>query len=143
MNTLDFDQQFARLIDRWKTSYSNEFKKILWTEFQNVPGDSFKNIVTRLIGDCRQAPMMPEFREYWAMERNRLWVHDKKQNTLDAKSFFEGSRFSDSEKKNFMAMVRKRLNKAVSDDDWNSFLKVIEETNRAPIPCVEKDLDWG
>lgn len=142
MTATEFDTQFNRLTERWKTAYSNEFKKILWHEFQYLPNHAMERIITRLIGDCRQPPMMPEFRDYRSMERDKSWVEEKKQNTLDAKAFFEGSRFSDDEKKNFMTMIRRKVNNAVKEEDWDAFLKIMDETNRAPIPKKTDD-EWG
>src|SRR6185503_561753 len=46
----------------------------------NLSVQSFQRIVNKLIGECRQAPMIQEFREAASPERERIHSERKKQN---------------------------------------------------------------
>lgn len=120
MNAQEFDRNILRLQNRWKNVYVDELKAILWKEFGTLPPGSFERIVTKLIGEERQAPLMAEFRREAAIERERLRGQQKDQEHAEAQTFWRGSA-NDEEKEMIFTTIRERAKGNVSDEDWKCF----------------------
>lgn len=58
-------------------AFAKERRDLIWKECGNLSDDVFTRIVNRLIGECRQAPLVPDFREAAAYERERIWEAQK------------------------------------------------------------------
>jgi hypothetical protein len=127
MTGTEFDSQMARMDSRWKNTYSDELKRILWNDFKGLSKDSFARIVSKLIGEERYAPLMPEFRREAAVERERSWKHQKSDHTREATEFMSGLKTSTSEEESWMFQaIIKRMKSEFSDSDWAAFMKLIE-----------------
>ena len=77
MTAEHFQAQIQRLSNVFGGAYKTERTQLIWKEMGNLPEDSFSRIVDRLIAECRQAPLLPEFREFAASEREKLWTKRK------------------------------------------------------------------
>lgn len=78
MTNATFATQVDRLRERFgRQTYSQEFVKLLWREFEQLPDPWLIKTVDRFIGDSRHAPLMPEFREQAAVWREQNAVRDK------------------------------------------------------------------
>jgi hypothetical protein len=74
----EFNSQMQRLITNFgRTAYSQERSTLIWRETQAIEGPLFERIVDRLIGECRQAPLLPEIRDAVGREKSRLWEREK------------------------------------------------------------------
>jgi len=85
MTAEHFQSQIQRLSNVFGGAYKTERTQLIWREMQNLPEDSFSRIVDRLIAECRQAPLLPEFREFAAAEREKLWAK-RKSNVVNLPS---------------------------------------------------------
>lgn len=126
----EFNFEITRLSNHWPRAYTDEFKKLLWKDIGMLSKEWLVSTIDRFIGSSRVAPMIPDFQEFATIEREKLWAEQKKQNTLDAQAFWSGSVFSDEEKKSFFKTIRERIKGSVSNDHWNSFVKILKETSR-------------
>lgn len=123
MSPGEFQIEMSRLSEQFgKQTYSTERCKLLWQEIQNLSHAWFARVVDRFIGEFRQAPLMPEFREEIAKERERLWKKEKEQHSKDAEAFFESS-FDTTEMKTICQFILKRLAGGVTDVEYATFLK--------------------
>lgn len=77
MTPPEFQRQLARLNEVFSNTYKTDRAQLIWREVSAFSEESFATVVDRLIGGCRQAPMLPEFREAVAAERERLWQVQK------------------------------------------------------------------
>jgi hypothetical protein len=139
MNIQEFDLQVNRLKDCFgDRSYSDERVKVIWKEVKDLNGKWFSRVVDRFIGEERQAPLMPQFREEIAIERERLWKIEKEVHAKDAKEFFRSVYHPDDERMICQKIVE-RITGKMSNDDFTQFIKLLEETPRAAkvIPMVK------
>lgn len=126
MTSHEFNTQINRLKDCFTDrSYSDERMKVIWREVQDLDGKWFAKVVDRFIGECRQAPLMTEFREEIAKERERLWELQKKHNAKDAKDFMSGI-YQPDDIKTICQYIVKRVSGGVSDQDFSSFIKHLD-----------------
>lgn len=80
MTPQDFQTQMSRLTETFgKTPYGTERVKLLWNEVKDFDARWFERLVSRFIGDCRQAPLLSEFREAASRERERIHDEEKRQ----------------------------------------------------------------
>lgn len=78
MNPNHFDREVDRLSKRFTGKvYGDEFAKLLWRECQSLSDTWLTKTVDEFIGSCRQPPLMPEFREQIAVERDKAWAKQK------------------------------------------------------------------
>lgn len=72
-----FQTQINRLGSRWPKAHPPEFITLLWREVKELPDAWLVRTVDELIGSCRQAPLMPDFRELAVVEKERQWSREK------------------------------------------------------------------
>lgn len=90
MKHSNFEMQLDRLRERFgKQTYTAEFVKILWREVSNLADSDFICMVDRFIGDSRQAPIMPDFRDALSFIREKQSLREKKEFSQTTKSAFE------------------------------------------------------
>ena len=78
MNPQRFANQINRLAKQFSSAFSEERVKLIWREVGQLSDEWFETLVDRFIGDLRQAPLLPDFREAASIERDRLWEIEKK-----------------------------------------------------------------
>lgn len=121
-----FQNQLGRLVEQFgKASYGTERSRILWQEVQGLEERWFSVVVDRFLGESRQAPLLPDFREEILRERERLWRIEKDKNSQDAKDFFNSSYQAD-DVKTLCEMITKRLRGGVSDTDYKNFESMLD-----------------
>lgn len=119
----EFTQQLNRVASTFgKNAYGDERIQLIWREVKDLSSNWMVKTVDRFIGECRHAPLMPEFREEISKERERLWQFEKKQRAKDAKDFFEGV-YAPEDKKTICQFIQKRLRNEVLDADYQTFVK--------------------
>lgn len=127
MTQQEFIRQMNRLISVYGVAfYAEERRKLVWNEVGMLPDATVTRIVDSMIGSLRQAPLLPEFREYAAREREKAWLAEKKLRADDAKEFWSGSLMPD-ETREICQIIKKRLLNQVSDKDWTTFMKGISQ----------------
>jgi hypothetical protein len=118
----EFTLQMNRIASTFgKNAYGDERVQIIWREVKDFSTEWMIKTVDRFIGELRQAPLMPEFREEIAREREKLWQVEKKQREKDAKGFFDGI-YAPEDKKTICQFIQKRLRHQVSDSDYQTFV---------------------
>jgi hypothetical protein len=118
----EFTQQMNRIASTYgKNTYGDERVQIIWREVKDFSSEWMIKTVDRFIGELRQAPLMPEFREEIAKEREKLWYIEKKQRQRDAKDFFDGI-YAPDDKRTICQFIQKRLRHEVSDSDYQTFV---------------------
>ena len=84
----EFTHQISRLREQFGAqAYGTERAKILWQEVKDFSDHWFKRVVDELLGCCRHAPLMPEFREHISRERERMREIEKKRHRQEAHEF--------------------------------------------------------
>lgn len=125
MTWAEFETQMNRLTETFgKAAYSKERVGLIWREVQSYSRAWMERTIDDMIGSHRTAPLLPEFREATARERERLWSAEKKQHESDANAFWNGTYHPD-EVKAVCQVIKDRMRGGVPDDSWNSFLKVL------------------
>lgn len=123
MNWDKFTKQIDRLAQTYgKNAYGEERVLLVWKEVKDLSDQWIEKVIDGFIGECRQAPLMTEFREQISKERERLWRIEKAKNAQDAKDFFAGT-YQDEDKATICQYIKKRLNGKVSDEDYETFIK--------------------
>ncbi len=83
MTPVEFNNQMTRLIRNFgKNAYSEERGALIWREVQHLSAVWLENTVDRFIGDCKYAPLLPEFRE--AIAKEREYQHSQKRETIES-----------------------------------------------------------
>lgn len=78
MDRTHFLLQVKRLHNTYgPKSYNEERGELLWREVQDLSNYWMTKAVDLFVGSHRQAPLLPEFREEIAKERERLWREKK------------------------------------------------------------------
>jgi hypothetical protein len=122
-----FQSQMNRLVEQFgKQAYGTERCKLIWQVVQDLELAWFTGIVDQFIGECRLPPLMPEFRDAIAKERERLWKIQKQQNEKDAQAFFEGT-YDAEDTRTICQTIVKRLTKGVPDEDYANFIKLLNQ----------------
>jgi hypothetical protein len=128
MNESRFAHQMNRLAKQFPNAYSEERVKLIWREVQAFSDHWLERVVDRFLGELRQAPLIPEFREEASRERERLREIEKRQEASDAKAFM--SALSDGEVSEICGQIRKRVEGRVSDEDFNKFQGMLKSMLR-------------
>lgn len=86
MNQVQFKIQMDRMIQTFgKTPYCEERMNLIWKEVRDFDIKWFEYLCSRFIGENRQAPIVPEFREACIDEREKLLTLDRELRRRDAK----------------------------------------------------------
>lgn len=118
----EFETHLNRLRDVFgDRNYTDERAKVFWREVRDMDASWWARTVDRFIGECKFAPLMPEFREVITRERERNWSVEKSCHTRDAKEFFLIA--DDPEiRGSVMKTILDRMNGKVSDQVWGEFM---------------------
>ncbi len=72
---MTYDQYFEqmnRLVSQFgKGAYSTERSAVIWREVQHQSPEWWERTVNKFLGECRQAPLLPEIREALSRDRER------------------------------------------------------------------------
>lgn len=131
-------QEFVTQIDRLKNvygdrNYSDERVKAIFGMVKAESGYWWARAVETLLLTHRQPPLMPEIGEMLAVERERRYEREKREHAQDAKDFFSGT-YQPDDVKQICQTIIKRMNRGVSDQDWEKFVGLLEETARMTTP---------
>lgn len=130
-----YQNQMNRLAETYGAQhYKRERVELLWREVKNLSNPWFAQVVDRFIGESKFAPLLPEFREEIARERERNHSLDKRQHSKDAKEFYLMADCPD-QRGSMLKTILERMENKVSDDVWNQFTTGIEKLSRSG--CVE------
>lgn len=125
-----FQFQMNRLITQFgKSSYSTERIKLICREVRGLSALWFEKLVDQFIGECRHAPLLPEFREEIAKERERIHRIEKDSHAKDAEEFFDGI-YMPEDKKTICQYIQKRLRGEISDADFEVFIKHLNHAGK-------------
>lgn len=107
------------------TPFSEERRMLIWAAVKNLSEPWFKATVDNMIGSLRQAPLVPDFVEAARFELNR--IHEETKRTeRGAINERWVSQFTREDERMMADMIRKRLAKQVPDDQWESFLSMLD-----------------
>jgi hypothetical protein len=139
MTEQQFQNQINRLANTFgKNIYSTERCKIMWDELGHFSAEWFTKIVGEFIGTLRQAPLMNDFREVAALERERMWTIEKKQHASEANQAMK-CLFGASDIAWMCKTIRVRVNGDMSDSDFSNFIRAIENTPKVgELKCCPK-----
>jgi hypothetical protein len=123
MTPQHFQRQMTRLSETFgKQAYGQERVQLLWREVGQLSDEWMTSVTDDFIGGCRQAPLLAEFRERAAIERERLWQIEKRQHTRECEAAM-ASVFAREEIKSICESIRKIARGGMTDDDRCAFLK--------------------
>lgn len=120
MTQQHFQIQMNRLSRVFANAYNEERTKLLWRELESLSDQWFTRVVDKFIGECRYAPLMPEFREEASKERERTWGKEKQRNAIEAKEF--QAKLSTDEMREVCKQIRKKAAGGMSDGDFAKFM---------------------
>lgn len=124
MSAAHFQGQMERLVRVFgKNAYPPERAQIIWREVSNLSNEWFTKIADEFIGNCKYAPLMPEFREEIGKERERLYSIEKKQHTQEAKEAM--SMYSGEDIGTICNQIKKRVQGGMDDDSFKAFNKML------------------
>ena len=126
MNQGIFNHQISRLKDTYGDRViADERVKLIWKEIPDQFSDYwFVSTIDAMISCLRQAPMVSDFREAIAKERERLWSLEKREHEANAQEFWHSS-YSDEDKQMLFGMIKKRMLGGVPDNEWDQFVKML------------------
>jgi hypothetical protein len=124
MTSNEFAFQVNRL-ERQFSRFGEERSRLLWLEVQDFSSSWFSKVIDRFISDFRQMPLLPDFREEMAKERERLWQEEKKQHTQDAKEFMAS--YGNDEIGVICENIRKRVSGNMADSEFGKFMRLISK----------------
>lgn len=125
MIPVTFQKEMDRLADTFG-AYKNERMQLIWLEVKDMPDDWFRATVNDLIGSQRQAPLVDNFRDAVTQWRESDWKQKKKQYAEEAQAFT--TRFQSEDLKLICDTIGKRVEGALDDHQWTSFLRMINIT---------------
>lgn len=127
MTEPEFQSNMMRLINQFgKAAYPAERSQIIWSTVRYLPGDWWRRSVDKWIGECRQAPLMPEIREEMSSERERDWSNEKRENARQATQAMR-SMFGPEDTAMLCKGIRERISGRQSDSDFASMTRMLDE----------------
>lgn len=115
-----FQGQMKRLTAQFPQAYSQERVALIWREVQGFSDAWFTRIVDKFVGECRQAPLMAEFRNEISFERERNWSKQKEQHAQDARDFYLIAQDNDM-RGSIVKTIIDRMQGNCPDETWNGF----------------------
>lgn len=117
-----YEKQVKRLSEVYgKQFYSAERIITLWNqEIQFWLEDKLQRAVDSFICNSRTAPLVEQFREFSASERERDWNKEKAQHHNDTIKCLD----SDSER-HFMKEIIRRVTGHMPDHEWEQFKRMV------------------
>jgi hypothetical protein len=126
MRDEEFNYQVNRLIKSYgEKSFPAERLVLLHQEVKDFSAEWFKRVVDRLIADSRYAPLLSDFREEIARERERMAYQEKKQHEADAQAFYRGT-YQAEDARTICQYILKRVDGKVPDGEFSQFINVLE-----------------
>lgn len=123
MKQQHFQTQVNRLAETFGAqAYKRERVELIWREVANFGEVWFTKAIDDFIGNCRHAPLLPEFREKISLERERGWIGEKAQHAKDAKDTWAGTLMPEESRIICQAIIA-RVQNRLCDDDWAAFMK--------------------
>jgi hypothetical protein len=130
MHSAHFQLEMKKIIECFgKNHYPEARVNLIHRECSTLDGDSFTRVVSKLIGECRYAPLLPEFREACIVEREKSNANLSKQHTRDSREFWKSSgqsTASEEEQGWMFEAIRNRIQNNMNDSDWAAFMKLID-----------------
>ena len=71
MTEHEFQSGMSRLMGQWGNAYGPDRVKLIARELRGLNASTWERLVDRLLGECRQPPLLPEIRDALARERER------------------------------------------------------------------------
>lgn len=125
MTPQEFQTQMNRMIETWgKPAYSTERCTLIWQEVGQFSVTWWKQAVDRLIGECRQAPLLPEIRKVAAEEREKVAAREKAKHSAEAEQAYR-SILQGDDIKQFTRGILKRVEGKMPDQDFKSLVRLM------------------
>ena len=145
MTYQEFKIQMDRMIQTFgKPSYNEERMKLIWQEVKDFEVSWFDLLCSKLIGENKFAPLIPEFRDACIDERERIHNSEKQKNARTAKEFMHRV-FSDEDQSVLFKSLNNRITGKMNDTDFGQMLNSLDKLTKfeAPIPDCQKCDDTG
>jgi Fe-S cluster biosynthesis and repair protein YggX len=124
----EFQTQMNRMIETWgKPAYSTERCSLIWREVGHFSAEWWKAAVDRMIGEHRQAPLLPEIRKVAAEERERVSYREKAKHTAEAEQGYR-TILQSEDIKHFARGILKRVEGHMPDQDFTSLVRLMSAT---------------
>jgi hypothetical protein len=118
----EFAKQIDRLIVQFgKQSYSEERAALIWKEMFHIDAHEMEKVVDKFIGEFRHAPLLTDFRDELAKNREQKREKDKEREAQP------WSALPDDEIRMVMQTITKRSLGQVPDDEWRGFMSTLDE----------------
>lgn len=128
MTQQEFQTQATRLINCFgKIAFNEERLRLVWLDVQFLDAEWFTAVVDRMIGECRQAPLLPEFRAEIAKERERLWRLENEKHAKEAARFMRGS-FPAEDIRTICQGIIRRINGDLDDNGFTALQKALKNS---------------
>jgi hypothetical protein len=131
----EFQTQMNRLAEAFgKQAYSTERVRLIWREVSALSAQWWAGVVDQLIGNCRQAPLLPEIREACSQERERLWLIERARERQEVEALYR-SVYDPEDKRAIVQTILHRISGGGIDDAaWESFVRGLGQ-NDATTQC--------
>lgn len=131
MTEQEFQRDMGRLIEQFgKPVYSQARVALIWREVRDMTSFWWERTVDRLIGECRQAPLVPEVREEVSRERERNWAGEKAKNRNESlaamKALFDGQMIE-----SICKTIGDRIEGKVDDVVFQNFTRGVKKLSHA------------
>lgn len=122
-----FESEMKRMSENFgKAGYSNERVKLIWREVKDLDDNWFSRLVDSFIGDCRQAPLVPEFRNAASEERERAWKREKEKSEKEAQEFMQSS-FADDDVRGVIQQIVGRVKRTTTDEAFDGLQRMLSD----------------
>lgn len=130
MNYEFFTKQIARLAEVFGAKiYTPERMRALWSEVKNLTPEWLEMQIGEFAGSLRHAPLLLEFRDAAARERELENRISKQEYANDAKQFFTS--YSQEDTQMLLDTIRKRMTGSLSDENWELFQNQIASVSKS------------
>lgn len=130
MTEPEFQTHMNRLVVQFgKGAYSQERVTLFWRELQSLSGEWWGRTVDSFLGECRQAPLMPEVREAASRERERIRQIQKQQESREAERFM--SSYGPEDVSMIAGTIKARIHGEVNEETWKDFRSGLESVARS------------
>lgn len=131
MTRAEYQTQLNRLAATFgPAAYQGERMELIWQEVGTLPVEAFKRIVNTLIGECRNAPLLPEIRKEAAIERERLAAREKANHSRESEQAYR-SILSNDDIKHYCNGILRRVSGVMPDKDFNSLVQIMSGVARS------------
>ena len=132
MTREEFVKQMNRLASVFGANpYPEERRNLIWNEMNTLSVAAFTRMVSEMIGNQRQAPLLPEFRELAGREREAEWEAQKRVHAREAKEAMR-TLFSPEDIKFFCKSICDRIKGELPDDKFHGLTRMLKEMPGPP-----------